>query len=68
MFQNQKDNYNYGGNHTYLIIFLVYRCAEGYMGPRCEYKDLDGSYLRKLHPIIRLSHKIKNHYFYSLLK
>ncbi|KAJ8910408.1 hypothetical protein NQ315_008885 [Exocentrus adspersus] len=20
-------------------------CAEGYMGPRCEYKDLDGSYL-----------------------
>ncbi|KFB38124.1 AGAP012663-PA-like protein [Anopheles sinensis] len=21
------------------------RCADGYMGPRCEYKDLDGSYL-----------------------
>ncbi|RZC43051.1 uncharacterized protein BDFB_001198, partial [Asbolus verrucosus] len=26
---------------------LLYNCecAEGYMGPRCEYKDLDGSYL-----------------------
>lgn len=23
------------------------RCADGYMGPRCEYKNLDGSYLRK---------------------
>lgn len=23
------------------------RCADGYMGPRCEYKDLDGSYIRK---------------------
>lgn len=24
------------------------RCADGYMGQRCEFKDLDGSYLRKL--------------------
>ncbi|XP_058064601.1 protein spitz-like, partial [Anopheles bellator] len=26
---------------------LLYNCecADGYMGPRCEYKDLDGSYL-----------------------
>ena len=23
------------------------RCTEGYMGQRCEYKDLEGSYLRK---------------------
>lgn len=23
------------------------RCADGYMGPRCEYKNLDGTYLRK---------------------
>lgn len=34
------------------MILLFCRCAEGYMGPRCEYKDLDGSYLRKLHFII----------------
>lgn len=31
-----------------IICKFCYRCAEGYMGPRCEYKDLDGSYLRKL--------------------
>ncbi|KAI4471000.1 hypothetical protein MML48_1g04188 [Holotrichia oblita] len=24
-------------------------CAEGYMGPRCEYKDLDRSYLLYIH-------------------
>ena len=22
-------------------------CADGFMGQRCEFKDLDGSYLRK---------------------
>jgi hypothetical protein len=28
-------------------IFLFYRCAEGFIGQRCEFKDLDGSYMRK---------------------
>lgn len=28
-------------------IFIAFRCTDGYMGSRCEYKDLDGSYLRK---------------------
>lgn len=32
----------------YFALYLLHRCADGYMGPRCEYKDLDGSYLRKL--------------------
>lgn len=30
------------------MFFLFHRCADGYMGQRCEFKDLDGSYLRKL--------------------
>ena len=30
------------------VLSLSYRCTEGFMGQRCEYKDLDGSYLRKL--------------------
>lgn len=30
---------------TYFPYF--YRCADGYMGQRCEFKDLDGSYLRE---------------------
>lgn len=24
---------------------LIYRCPDGFMGPRCEYKELEGSYL-----------------------
>lgn len=28
-------------------FFELFRCADGYMGQRCEFKDLDGSYLRK---------------------
>ena len=38
--------------HTSLIKFMFFlftRCTEGYMGQRCEYKDLEGSYLRKDH-------------------
>lgn len=23
------------------------RCPDGFVGPRCEFKDLDGTYLRK---------------------
>ncbi|KAG8191883.1 hypothetical protein JTE90_019818 [Oedothorax gibbosus] len=30
-------------------------CADGYMGQRCEFKDLDGSYLRKYAPFDVLS-------------
>lgn len=34
-----------------LLTSILYpfrcRCADGYMGPRCEYKNLDGTYLRK---------------------
>jgi len=26
---------------------LFHRCANGFIGQRCEFKDLDGSYLRK---------------------
>jgi hypothetical protein len=32
-------------NEKYFPYF--YRCADGYMGQRCEFKDLDGSYLRE---------------------
>jgi len=28
-------------------LCLLCRCANGYIGQRCEFKDLDGSYLRK---------------------
>lgn len=30
-----------------IFFSLPSRCTDGYMGSRCEYKDLDGSYLRK---------------------
>jgi len=30
-----------------ITIAFFSRCADGYMGQRCEFKDLDGSYLRK---------------------
>ena len=30
-----------------LSLSLSLRCAPGYMGQRCEFKDLDGSYLGK---------------------
>lgn len=30
-----------------MIPLVLSRCAEGFMGQRCEFKDLDGSYLRK---------------------
>lgn len=33
-------------NHQ--VLLFVSRCTEGYMGQRCEYKDLDGSYLRNI--------------------
>lgn len=39
---------------TYLNT-ACFRCAEGYVGERCEYKDLDGSYLRKYLKITLLS-------------
>ena len=29
-------------------------CADGYMGQRCEFKDLDGTYLREYYSQIRL--------------
>lgn len=34
-------------NHYNEIFPYFYRCADGYMGQRCEFKDLDGSYLRE---------------------
>lgn len=37
------------------FFFLRFRCADGYMGQRCEFKDLDGSYLRKYAPFDVLS-------------
>lgn len=40
----------YGSGHCVRsngIYNFVYRCANGYIGQRCEFKDLDGSYLRK---------------------
>lgn len=34
--------------HSVKINSLIMcRCAEGYQGSRCEYKDLDGSYIRE---------------------
>lgn len=27
------------------FIYSFIRCANGFIGPRCDYKDLDGSYL-----------------------
>ena len=36
---------SFSQNKTMFIYY--FRCANGYMGPRCEYKDLDGSYLRE---------------------
>lgn len=33
-------------NSTF-CLFFSFRCTDGYMGSRCEYKDLDGSYLRE---------------------
>lgn len=42
------------------VLFLPFRCADGYMGPRCEYKNLDGTYLRKCQSpsllLIHISH------------
>ena len=29
------------------FLILISRCADGFMGQRCEFKDLDGTYLRK---------------------
>lgn len=31
-----------------LLIIFIFRCRDGYIGPRCDYKDLDGSYLGEL--------------------
>ena len=47
---------------------MIYsRCADGYMGQRCEFKDLDGSYLRKdtKHEQNRYKHFTKNLLFSS---
>lgn len=43
-------------------VFFISRCAEGYMGQRCEFKDLDGSYLRKC---LFLNFKIWPHFLFS---
>ena len=32
---------------NYYQYYFYLRCADGFMGQRCEFKDLDGSYLRK---------------------
>jgi hypothetical protein len=29
----------------FIDFSVVFRCPDGYIGPRCDYKDLDGSYL-----------------------
>lgn len=43
---------------------LLYNCecADGYMGPRCEYKDLDGSYIRKYFFFFFISSLLLNNY------
>lgn len=39
---------------------MNFRCAEGYVGPRCEYKDLDGSYLRTYFVIFNILMQNRN--------
>lgn len=55
------NNIFYKGCVLITYFSLSNRCAEGYMGQRCEFKDLDGSYLRKLKIIIFLDENQQSH-------
>lgn len=35
-------------SHVLVSLFFFYRCANGYIGQRCEYKDVEGSYVGEL--------------------
>ena len=40
-------------NHLKSVLFY-FRCSDGFMGQRCEFKDLDGTYVCKFCPLIPL--------------
>jgi hypothetical protein len=47
LFIEQIVIFDYFERFANFCIPPFFRCADGYMGQRCEFKDLDGTYLRK---------------------